>query len=70
MLDTDAGRTEILDDLFGKFHAEESEQNLLYHFIVEYRPDIVIDCINTATAIAYPGPLHLGTGSSGEPRGG
>jgi len=53
LLDTSAGRTEILDDLFGKFDEEDSEQNLLYNFIVKYQPDLIIDCINTATAIAY-----------------
>jgi hypothetical protein len=53
LLYTSAGRTEILDDMFGAFHAEESEQNLLYYLLVNYKPNLVIDCINTATAIAY-----------------
>ena len=29
------------------------ERAFLYRLLVEYRPDVVIDCINTATAFAY-----------------
>lgn len=49
----DAGRAErarvqvtrLADDLLPRF--------LLYRLLAEGRPDIVIDCVNTATAIAY-----------------
>ena len=53
MLDQDEGRAEILDDLFGDFKEDDFRRSLLFDMIDRYRPEIVIDCINTATAIAY-----------------
>ncbi len=29
------------------------KQSSLYHLLMEYKPSVIIDCINTATAIAY-----------------
>lgn len=53
MLATDAGRAEILDDLLGHLKEEDFKRNLLYSLLDTHRPEIVIDCVNTATAIAY-----------------
>ncbi|NNK47600.1 MAG: short-chain dehydrogenase [Gemmatimonadetes bacterium] len=53
MLETDEGRAEILDDLLGHLQEEDFKRNLLYHLLETHRPEIVIDCVNTATAIAY-----------------
>ncbi len=53
MLRTDDGRAEILDDLFGDLREDDFRRSLLFEMIERYRPQIVIDCINTATAIAY-----------------
>lgn len=53
MLASDEGRAEILDDLFGDIREEDFRRSRLYELIDEYRPEIVIDCINTATVIAY-----------------
>lgn len=53
MLGTDDGRAEILDDLFGDLREDDYRRSLLYELIDRYRPEIIIDCINTATAIAY-----------------
>jgi hypothetical protein len=53
MLETDEGRAEILDDLLGHLREEDFKRNLLYHLLETHRPEIVIDCVNTATAIAY-----------------
>ncbi len=33
--------------------AEDLEQFLLYQLLVDSKPDIVVDCVNTATVIAY-----------------
>lgn len=41
--------TDVVDDLT----PEVLEASALYHLLSEYRPDAVIDCINSATAIAY-----------------
>lgn len=53
MLETDEGRAEILDDLLGHLREEDFSRNLLYTLLDRHRPDIVIDCVNTATGIAY-----------------
>lgn len=50
----DAKRTaELLDDIFGALDAEQAERSHLVRLFERHRPDVVIDCINTATAIAY-----------------
>ena len=53
MLGTDDGRAEILDDLFGDLHEDDFRRSLLFEMIDRHRPEIIIDCVNTATAIAY-----------------
>jgi NAD(P)-dependent dehydrogenase (short-subunit alcohol dehydrogenase family) len=53
LLATDAGREEILDDLFGQLGEKEFQRSLLYDLLDRHQPEIVIDCVNTATAIAY-----------------
>ncbi len=53
MLESDEGRAEILDDLLGHLTEEDFRRNLLYTLLEAHRPEIVIDCVNTATAIAY-----------------
>ncbi len=50
----DAGsRAELLEDVFGPLDAEAFERSRLVAMLEEERPDVVVDCINTATAIAY-----------------
>ena len=53
MLETDEGRAEILDDLLGDLTESDFRRNLLYSVLETHRPEIIIDCVNTATAIAY-----------------
>ena len=53
MLATDEGREEILNDLFGHLGEKQFRRSLLYDLLARHRPEIVIDCVNTATAIAY-----------------
>ncbi|MCS7280420.1 MAG: short-chain dehydrogenase [Desulfobacterota bacterium] len=43
----------ILKDSFDDLTEDILNSSSLFSFIVEYRPEIVIDCINTATALAY-----------------
>jgi hypothetical protein len=46
-------RLEMLyDDLFGDFEATYQRSGLV-QLVQRYRPDVVVDCINTATAISY-----------------
>lgn len=46
-------RERLLDDIYGPFNRERMERSFLYQLLVQERPDIVVDCVNTATAIAY-----------------
>ncbi len=42
-----------IKDIFYELTPDVVENSALYQLIAETKPDIVIDCINTATAIAY-----------------
>jgi hypothetical protein len=46
-------RDRLLDDIYGPFTRERVERFFLHRLLVEEKPDIVVDCVNTATAIAY-----------------
>lgn len=51
---SDANKRKIvIDDIFNELNNDILENSALYSIISEHKPDIVIDCINTATAIAY-----------------
>ncbi|MDQ3556492.1 MAG: short-chain dehydrogenase [Gemmatimonadota bacterium] len=46
-------RREVLDDLYGPGDADAVERSTLGRMLLEHRPGIVVDCINTATVFAY-----------------
>lgn len=46
-------RRTIIDDIMNELTGELLETAYLYQLMTEHQPDIVIDCINTATAFAY-----------------
>lgn len=46
-------RMGAIDDIYSELDKSILERSALYTMIAEEEPDIVIDCINTATAIAY-----------------
>ena len=47
-----SGRDQIKADLL-PLKQQPLDQFLLFRLLTEFRPDVVIDCVNTATAIAY-----------------
>lgn len=50
------GNRELFDVLFADIFAPEAgsfRESALYALLDEYRPNVVVDCINTATAISY-----------------
>jgi hypothetical protein len=53
LIESHQKRARLLDDLYGGFNRARLERSFLYQLLVEERPQIVIDCVNTATAIAY-----------------
>ncbi len=46
-------RAKVIGDLLGKFSPDVLKRSQLFHLLNEYKPDAVVDCINTATAFAY-----------------
>ncbi|RMF52307.1 MAG: hypothetical protein D6746_16845 [Bacteroidetes bacterium] len=52
LLDDPAHREALYEDLFGDLEATY-ERSVLVRLIREHRPDVIVDCINTATAISY-----------------
>jgi hypothetical protein len=52
LLEDDASRDALFDDLLGPFDAAY-ERSRLARIIAKYRPDVVVDAVNTATAISY-----------------
>jgi len=53
VLSTDDKRKVHIRDIFYELNDDVTKNSALYNLITETKPDIVIDCINTATAIAY-----------------
>ena len=50
--DADA-RTLLLDDLYGDLTDDVLRRSALGALLLTHKPDVVIDCVNTATAFAY-----------------
>jgi hypothetical protein len=46
-------RRRVLDDIYGPLDRERLERSTFYALLLQEKPDIIIDCVNTATAIAY-----------------
>jgi NAD(P)-dependent dehydrogenase (short-subunit alcohol dehydrogenase family) len=48
-----AARGQLLDGLYGPLGPDAVRANALGDLILRHRPDVVVDCINTATGFAY-----------------
>ena len=48
-----AARRRLVEDYIAPFGQQPLEQNLLYTWLVRHEPQLVVDCVNTATAVAY-----------------
>ena len=46
-------RSMLVDDLLDELSADVLERSSVFQLMRKYKPEIVIDCINSATAIAY-----------------
>lgn len=53
MCNTAEGRRAIIEDTLTPMSAEVARRFFLYQVVLKYKPDIIIDAINTATGIAY-----------------
>ena len=46
-------RRRMVEDLLSPVTVDSLQRNLLYSWLARYEPDVVVDCVNTATALAY-----------------
>ncbi|MEX1140480.1 MAG: short-chain dehydrogenase [Bacteroidota bacterium] len=53
ILKNEATRQKHIDDLLDELSTEVIERSAIYRILAQYKPDIVVDSINSATAIAY-----------------
>ena len=62
ILSDPAARRRVVDDYLGPFGSVPIEHNQLYSWLVRFEPDLVVDCVNTATAVAYQALVRLSGG--------
>ncbi|HUG01551.1 MAG TPA: hypothetical protein VML95_06780 [Longimicrobiales bacterium] len=65
-----AARALLLDDMLGDMGGGVVERSTLGALVIDQRPDIVIDCVNTATAFAYQNVFESARGLRAESGGG
>ena len=53
ILNDPAKRRKLMQDIMEEFSKDILHSSSIYKLLIGYKPDIIIDCINTATAIAY-----------------
>ncbi len=53
ILKNDGTRQKLIDDLLDELTSEVIERSTIFQLLSRYKPEIVIDSINSATAIAY-----------------
>lgn len=53
LFNNDDSRNGFIHDVFSELGDEIANNSALYNLISKSKPDVIIDCINTATAIAY-----------------
>lgn len=53
LLQNNDSRLGLVEDIIDELDTDVLENSALYRLLQEHKPDAVIDCINTATAIAY-----------------
>ncbi len=53
LMESADARQRLIDDVLGEFSDEVLGRSHLYQLISRFRPHLVVDCINSATAVAY-----------------
>ncbi len=46
-------RRTLIADTIGELSEDVFKQSTIFNLLTDYRPDVIVDCINSATAIAY-----------------
>jgi hypothetical protein len=58
ILRDEALRQKLIDDLLDELTLPVLERSTIYQLLKKYKPDVVVDAINSATAIAYQDLFH------------
>jgi hypothetical protein len=58
ILRNEALRQKLIDDLLDELSLPVLERSAIYQLLEKYKPDVVVDAINSATAIAYQDLFH------------
>lgn len=53
ILETDKYRAMLIEDMIEDLSQKVLHRSAIYQLVAKYRPEIIIDCVNSATAIAY-----------------
>jgi hypothetical protein len=53
ILSSHSYRTKIIDDILDELTSQMLQRSSLFKLMQRFKPDIVVDCVNSATAIAY-----------------
>lgn len=53
LLDNPASRKILMQDIMEELNDDILQNSSIYHLLMEFKPEIIIDCVNSATAIAY-----------------
>jgi hypothetical protein len=53
ILENDDLRWQLMQDVLGELDNDLLERSFLYRLIQKHKPQIIVDCINSATAVAY-----------------
>jgi hypothetical protein len=59
ILGSEKYRTMIIEDIVEELTAGVLKRSSLYRLMQRYRPDVVVDCVNSATGIAYQDIFHV-----------
>ena len=58
ILQNEQWRRLLIDDLLDELTMPVLERSTIYQLLTKYKPDVVVDCINSATGIAYQDIFH------------
>ncbi len=53
LLNNPVTRKIIMQDIMEELNDDILQNSSIYHLLMEFKPEIIIDCVNSATAIAY-----------------
>jgi len=53
LMDNPENRAQIINDVMDVLSEETLKSSYLYQIIEKYKPDVIVDCVNSATALAY-----------------